>query len=350
MPETTSVFLRDTLKTSIGDFLYAEKFRTNEKIRLGILEIINLISDYKEEGNSLFPEILLTSSSEIFKTIPNKRIVIAETPMSVNEFKNAVKMCAPLASNGWIIFIEINGSKLTYGIASAEISETSPSMYSQAVGQLSAGVHKKFAVALIRNIGPKTVELVGKQRRLEVSLTLDERNDRSFKEVQTLCQHIVSQCDEQYRGNILTFFERVIDDALKTGHGNLIAVVDDSDEAVQQLRQTIDGKGGVYLPVPIDFPSLIIEAETERNNETSVNLKAHASVLRSMLNHDGITVITNQGKVLGYHIIIGDFLRDGEVIEGGSRSKAYRSMQNCGVFTACFFKSQDGNVKVWVKE
>jgi hypothetical protein len=69
-----------------------------------------------------------------------------------------------------------------------------------------------------------------------------------------------------------------------------------------------------------------------------------------MLNHDGITILSNKGKVIGYHILIGDFLNPGDKVEGGARSKAFKSMENCGLFNFCFYKSQDGNIKIWQKK
>ena len=66
-----------------------------------------------------------------------------------------------------------------------------------------------------------------------------------------------------------------------------------------------------------------------------------------MLNHDGITIISNKGKIIGYHILIDNYLNDGDVVVGGARSKAFKSMENCGLFNLCFYKSQDGNLKLW---
>jgi hypothetical protein len=346
MPEIKKASLRDSIIESIGNFLYEEGFEKDDITKLGILEIINLISDYHEEGNALFPEILVTNSLDFFKTIPNKEIIIQEADLSISEFKNALKLCAPLATNSWIIFIEVKSNRIKYGITSAEMSETSPSIYNQTVGQLKVEDYQGITIAYIRNIGQKTVELAGLKNRLIVSLTLDEPKELSQNEIQLLCEKISSNCDEKLKVNIKTFFEKIIDEALKNGHGNLIGIVDDNEEAVAQLKETIKGNGGIYLSTPIDFESLITDSETNKNNESSINLKTHSSVLKSMLNHDGITIISNKGKVIGYHILIDSYLNEGDVVIGGARSKAFKSMENCGLFILCFYKSQDGNLKI----
>jgi hypothetical protein len=261
MPEIKKASLRDSIIESIGNFLYEEGFAKDDITKLGILEIINLISDYHEEGNALFPEILVTNSLDFFKTIPNKEIIIQEAELSISEFKNALKLCAPLATNSWIICIEVKGNRIKYGITSAEMSETSPSIYNQTVGQLKVEDYQGITIAYIRNIGQKTVELAGLKNKLIVSLTLDEPKELSQNEIQILCESIASNCEEKLRVNIKTFFEKVIDEALKNGHGNLIGIVEDNEESLIALKSKITGNEGIYLSTPIDFEALITDED-----------------------------------------------------------------------------------------
>lgn len=336
--------LREHVLASIGNFLYREGFQPNDITPLGILEAINLISDYHEEGIALFPEIIVTNSLEFFKTIPNKEVVIAAGILSVDEFKKAIKFCAPLAIDSWIIFIEIAENNIRYGLVSAEMTETSLSIYNQTVGDLKVE-YDKTTIAYIRNIGQKTVELSGLKNKLTVSLTLDAPTEMTFNEISTISKAISSKCDETYRQQISTFFEKIITMALRIGHGNLIGVIDKTDEAKAALFAV--EKNGTYLPIAIDFQQLIIEAESDKSNETSINLKSYSSILKAMLNHDGITVFTNNGKLIAYHLLINTHEKEGQVLIGGARTKAYASMQNCNLFLSCFYKSQDGNMKIW---
>ncbi|MEO5644301.1 MAG: hypothetical protein ABIQ40_17490 [Bacteroidia bacterium] len=89
---TKKTSLRESLLDSIGTFLWKEGFAKDEVTQHGILEIINQISDYHEEGVVLFPEIIVTNNFDFFKSIPNKEIIIQpEAPLTINEFKNAIK-------------------------------------------------------------------------------------------------------------------------------------------------------------------------------------------------------------------------------------------------------------------
>jgi hypothetical protein len=347
MTQTTkNESLREYVLASIGNFLYNEGFKANKVTQDGILEAINLISDYHEEGNPLFPEIIITNSLDFFKTIPNKELIISEGNLSIDEFKKAIKLCAPLAIENWIIFIEIKDDRIKYGLVSAEMTETSLSIYNQTVGELKVSFDGT-TIAYIRNIGQKTVELSGLHSKLTVSLTLDSPAEVSNSEIQIISEAISHNCDEDFKPKICTFLEKIITTALRIGHGNLIGVIDDNDEAILAVNQE---KNGTYLPFPINFEQLIIEAETDKSNETSINLKAYSSILKSMLNHDGITVFTNKGRLVGYHLLINTHEKVGQISNGGARSKAFLSMQNCNLFLSCFYKSQDGNMKIWNNE
>jgi hypothetical protein len=345
--ENNNQSLREHVSDAIGNFLYREGFQPNEVTPLGILEAINLISDYHEEGVPLFPEIIVTNSLEFFKTIPNKELAIASGKLTVDEFKKAIKLCAPLAIDNWVIFIEVTADHIRYGLVSAEMTETSLSIYNQTVGDLKVE-YEKTTIAYIRNIGQKTVELSGLKNKLTVSLTLDAPTHMTFNEISTISKAIASKCDENIRQQISTYFEKTITAAQRIGHGNLIAVVKEDEDTVAALQAT--EKNGTYLPLPIDFEQLIRDAENDRSNETSINLKSYTSILKAMLNCDGITIFTNRGKLIAYHLLIKSYEKEGENLVGGARSKAFASMQNSGLFLSCFYKSQDGNMKIWINE
>ena len=344
--ETTNFSLRDSLKARIAEFLLEEGFENADKLKIGLLEIVNAIADYREEGNALFPEVLITSNPELLKTIPHKRLRICDVDISEQSFRVALKLCAPLASDGWLICLELTNDNMGISLATAEISPTSPSMYSQAVGQIVDG-DSVGPVALVRNIGTRTVELVGNKSRIEISLTLTTQEQRGFNEVELLAEAASSRCEDALRVPVRTFLAKVIDDALKCGHGNLIAVVEDDEEKIKILMDRIDSRAGVYLPEPIDFANLVYESEALANSEGSAGLRSFASVFIAMLNSDGVTVITDRGRVLAYHLLVRTQGAEGEQAEGGARTKAFNTMTELGLFVACLFKSQDGRIKIW---
>ncbi len=348
MPNLIHSSLRDQVLASIGNFLWGEGFTPNETLQHGILEIITLISDYNEEGKPLFPEIVIVSDLQFFEPIITKIIAIKRNALTVDEFLLALKLCAPLALDGWIIYIEVKGEEISYGMVSADVDETSPSVYSQTVGELGSA-QNALPVAYLKNIGDKVVELAGMKSKLIVSLNLQVPEDFSLNEVNQLCEAITEKCEEGVSITLRTYLQKVVDGALKIGHENLIGVIEDTDENISVVKESLRVSGGVYLESMIDFEQLLNSIREQGDSQSSVNLRSYSSIFQSMLNHDGITIITNKGRVIGYHLLIDSYVNEADKVTGGARSKAFLSMKNCDMFRCCFYKSQDGKLKIWRK-
>ena len=107
MKAVKPVSIRDTILAQIGEFLFNERFAPGDFIQQGIFEIINLLSDYQEEGKVLFPEVLITNELKLLQTIPDYKIPIGSYPLEIAAFKKIVKDCAPLCTSEWVIYIEI---------------------------------------------------------------------------------------------------------------------------------------------------------------------------------------------------------------------------------------------------
>lgn len=347
MPSNFS--LRETVSNAVGTFLWRAKFTSNNDLQNGVVDVMDQISDYYEEGKALFPEILFIDDLNFLEPISHRLQPIGSGELSPEIFKLIVKLCAPLAINGWLIYIEIMKEMVNYGLVSAEIDETSPSMYSQTVGDLKEG-QPDLAVAYIRNIGQKVVEVTAANDKLIVSLNLEPNKDHTLNEVSKLSLALTEKADERVAVNLKTYLEKLIDQTLKAGHGNLIGVINDDNENIDNIKKNLKAKGGIYFDDPIDFAKLIYAAHENRDSESSVQLRLNASLLSAMLNHDGITIMTNKGRVIGYHLLIDVYEKDGDTISGGSRSRAHLSMINCEMFEFCFYKSQDGNLKIWKNE
>ncbi|WP_152267387.1 hypothetical protein [Agriterribacter humi] len=78
--------LKDDTLSAVGAFLYDERFPTLPQLKEGIVELINLIADYHEEGQKLYPEILIVTDWDYFKSISNREIVVNTAELSTSEF------------------------------------------------------------------------------------------------------------------------------------------------------------------------------------------------------------------------------------------------------------------------
>lgn len=343
---TTSSLKASTLE-KIDSFLLNEKFTTaSEIISNGILRIIDSISDYYEEGIHLYPELIITNNlKKLDETILSRYFVVKRTTLSEKGFKEAIKLCAPLAIDGWIIFVEVPDEKsLNFGLITTQISETSLSLYKQAIE--SQDPIKDLNIAYLRNLGKKTVELVGYKKRLLVSLTLDDYESVLNNEVTKLAKEISLNCEPDNQDKISTYFDKIISVAIKIGHGNLIGVVKDDEITIDKLKSTLSD--GVYFENPIDFQKLLTDlVDVSTKEEPYITLRQYASALTSMLNLDGITILSDKARVIGYHLFVKSELTE-DVAEGGARTRAFLAMCKLDL-KACFYKSQDGNIKYFEK-
>lgn len=97
----TSVSLYKESLISIDTFLKSIDMPTSPQICEGLVTIVNLISDYREEGTSLSPDILLINKESFFQILPYQHhIALGNEEIHEKSFPMAIKMCAPLSENG----------------------------------------------------------------------------------------------------------------------------------------------------------------------------------------------------------------------------------------------------------
>lgn len=341
--------LRSHVLDLIGSFLYEEKFPNSLHLQEGILNLIDATSSYQEEGEELYPEIFITNDIEaVLRTLPFcKRVEIATKTESVLEFSKALKLCAPLSKDGWVIYISVNNGDMKYGLVSAEISELSPTFRKQSVGELSEN-GGEYAIAYLEYAGNKSVLLRGSEKSALICLGLSEPDTLIGEALKTVCKATTKNIEYPYKEACVSYFEKLIGNALIKGHGNLIGVVEDEFENIEVLMKS--HPDGIYLSEPIDICEFVRQSEEQKTREASTSNRLHSSLCQSMLNHDGVTVFTSKGRLLGYHIFVKPKGSENEEINGGARSRAFEILKLSDVFSCCFYKSQDGNEKIWSKE
>lgn len=336
--------LRDALLDDVSKFMKREGFRPSEIYPEGLLLLINLVSDYYEEGKHLYPEVIVTQDLEGLQLPVSRTVFIQESNPSIGSFRQALKLCAPLAVDGWVIYIELKEDCIRFGVFSTEITETSLSLYRQTMHNDYLPPDSTFAY--LRCVGQKVVELRGKNGGMHIYLNLDGEINTSDNEIERLSKIITYNCDGDDNEKLSIFFEKLIDNSLKAGHGNLIGVVEDKPEKIARIKESLND--GIYLNKAIDMAAFIRDVDIEKSSNNSVSLRAYSSLMSSMINHDGITLITDTGKLLGYHLFVKQELNNRDV-SGGARSRAFESMKQLDL-KACFYKSQDGNMKLYEHE
>ena len=116
MPDETIKSFRDFASQTVSEFLYAEGFEFSEALCDGVTYLVDNIAGYSEEGVRLRPECIVTTDiDKIAKVLPTRLLVrIGSGDLSAATFHRALKACAPLAQNGWVIFFAVSTSTVTY--------------------------------------------------------------------------------------------------------------------------------------------------------------------------------------------------------------------------------------------
>lgn len=323
---------RDAALNEIEKLLKGNGYPVNKTIMEGVADIVSKIADYHEEGVKLYPEVIILHDDYSLKPLQARTEMVYDGEIKENVFSKAMKLCAPLAVGNWNIFIILSDNKhLSYGLVSVERKETSLNLVTQAID-----MGGDDGIIYIRNVGSKNVELRTKQESCVISLTLDGEMDFQDSNLQKLVGTMLK--DLEHEEVLHNFIAKTIKDALNAGHGNLIAVCKKEKFELCLEKMT----GGAKLTPAINIPELLKEDTIIHSNETSVAIKSNMILVKSIINHDGITFFSTRGELLGYHYIVDNSkVGDGNIV-GGSRTKAFEALKKIEGIEGRFFKSQDG--------
>lgn len=343
-----NISLKETVSSNVGDFLLHLNYRTQQidLLKNGIVDIINLLSDYYEEGAHLYPEVLFIDDMDFFKVVNKDIYVYYEGAILETEFSRAVKICAPLAIDGWSVFICVSPDKdlMVWGIVSIEKDVSSLTLYQEVLG-MEEFPYKFF---FLRNIGVKTVAIKSAvQPDLIISLSLHEIGDLIENKVEVFSRIITEACNYE-RDAVTTAMVKTIDRAFKTGHGNLLVAIDGF--SLEDVARVFTN--GVYTDISV--AKMVLDKNTAGSAPDKVyagnTLRMNLSLIVTMLNSDGITLFTTDGRVVGFHHIVDNSKASDSQVAGGSRSKAFGALTKIPFVKAVLMRRQEGDIKLYLRK
>ena len=145
---------------------------------------------------------------------------------------------------------------------------------------------------------------------------------------------IVAQCAPDLREALASFLKKVLFTAVRESHGCLVAVTN------MTRPPAFIADDGVILESPLDFSWLV--AQLKKGDIQATLLTNKGSLLKGMLNSDGIILFDDNGRLLGYNCFV-KVKHDAGVI-GGARRRAFAALSGkIGKgLSAAFMQSQDG--------
>lgn len=328
--------LRSSLLTSTEQFCNAISIANNSETQnLALVELIFLIARYQEEGIKLHPKVYLTSDIETaLKMLPGQASMkIGSSPCFHEAVKTALKKCAPLAINGWCIYVSQKLDNVEFGIFRGDTNPTAVH-----IDNIILTDELPFKTIKIHQVAADSVQVrSSKGELLNVSLnhTLEESNT-PVDHLEQLVGRIVFNVNA-HKEQVTNYLTRLLGDAIKKSHGCLIAVSKTSNVPLSLVSD------GTCLSEPINFQSLV-SMSLEREKDAG-NLISMGQLLEGMLSSDGIVVFDNSAQLLAFNCFTPLPERtDGNSSLGGARYRAYKALSTLldNELDAVFMQSQDG--------
>ncbi len=299
---------------------------------LNLVDLIVTLARYKEEGVRLTPQVYVANDiSALTAMLPDgERVRIGVTTSDAKGIKEALKKTAPLATEGWSIYLE-DRIGLEYGVFRGSGNPLAVAMDEILLERIDPlTVVKVFCVA------EECVEVRASNGQFH-HVFLDHRKEDAPPPLQyldRLAMAIVAKCAPELQEALASFLKKLLFTAMRESHGCLIAVTN------MTRPPKFIGNDCVTLESPLDFGSLVSQLKKDEIDATLLTNKG--SLLKGMLNSDGIILFDDRGRLLGYNCFVK--VKHDEGVIGGARRRAFAALgaKVGSGLSAAFMQSQDG--------
>ncbi len=289
-----TITARKLLNEAISRFLSGEGFECRPTTTALVQSVVALGS-YHEEGVALFPQVLICDDVALMAKLllGSDVIELGSGALDPDTVRSALKQCAPLAKGSWAVFVERSDQGYRYGVFRLP---SLPLAVSVEQGISGSGTRIIYA----RQIAENSVQLYG-SRGSNVRLYLndsDEEVPAPQDAVEKFCRAAARDVVEPDGANVVRFLAQAILRIMQTGHGCLAAAIAHDAPIPESLRD------GVALSAPIDLATRIREHAVERTADTAFAVQGVTTLLRGMLDSDGITLLDTRARLRGFRIFV----------------------------------------------
>ena len=346
-----SLSFRGLLRGELAGFLVDVEMESDSTAD-ALTELVMTLARCREEGAALFPSVFIADDRAALMAlvVGSDFVRLGEGDISVATMQQAIKLCAPLGRGGWSVYIGREAGGLAYGVFRTDnfvLQETAM----ERLRASDAGHLHAFGVI---RLGEEVVELRGSGGVVRYIYLSGAHAAGMAPSLLTrqLVAMTVKDAPERAQAALRIFYRRILIQAARSTHGNLIAVVD--ARAVEPKLCT----DGALLATPIDVADAIDAYERAPSETTRESVQALANLLWGMLSSDGVTVVRSDGAMLGFNAFIAhDAARaqaQGEArrVVGGARRRTFETLCASigGELAAAYFQSQDGAAELRTHE
>lgn len=327
-------------KDKLVEFINNEWEGFPSKITLQLINFFSSIAYYEEEGVKIRPNILFTNNIDaLVKMVPNgfKLPVFSDT--SENLFRIRLKALIPFCKHGWGIYLFLKDDKINYGIYKA-LNSIKESSFNNIIFDEEKEIDSKINGFVIYPTSTYAINITSLHKNcLNISFSLETKKVQNFKEE---IGEFVNASFSKLRTTkaklkeIKTLYLNIFDNVFKNVHGCICVVVDKDYEEKGLFED------GIWLKEPIGFSKLF----TKTNSYNEQKIMAFSQLFIDMLNHDGITIIDNAGRIRAFNVFVETDKVSEYNILGGARKRAAFTIINSRnkKIKGVYFQSQEGEM------
>lgn len=339
MPDTVdkNISFRSLMTGEVGDFVKDEGIQcaaTSSAIVATASKLVNL----HEEGQALSPEVYFcTDINKLTAVLQGSELIsLGQGPLEDSTIVRAIKECAPLATGGWVIFVERSDDHFSYGVMT-------PTNLPLAITSYEALVENAVADSIsivVRRIAESCVELRGAKGGRRCLYFSDRRADApaSGTALEKFCKSATKSVHADDVDDVRRYLYRTLSTLLVHAHDALFAVLRARRKPPARLRDSL------ILPAPLSIAARVIEYRQHKDDEALAKLTSATSLIQGMLGSDGVIVFKDNGSIIAYRTFLKLPSTLSSPVAGGARRRTFEALKNHvgGDIEAVFMASQDG--------
>ncbi len=304
--------------------------------------LVTSLANYQEEGARLLPELYLCSDIDAaLQLIPSvDKLYIGTETEPVAACTVALKKCAPLARDGWCIYISKAGRNFDYGLFRGSLYPLALSVERT----FFADPLETINIVRLHQTASNCVEIRNSKGESRSIILTDkpENIPHPREHVTQLADSVCGGVAPALLDITRNFMLKALSSAIAESHGTIVVVT--KEDVVPDFLED-----GITLRSPLNFQSAIEKFQQGGldANEIQHSLIANTALLKGMVSSDGITVFSQKATLLAYNCFISAEQAAAKV-NGGARTRAFEALKRklaVRQLAAVFVRSQDG----WTK-
>jgi hypothetical protein len=340
-PIDKNISFRSLMRGEVDDFLRDEGLECSATAA-SIVAVASRLATLREEGTPLWPEVYFCISIDrLVAVLQGPEVVeLGRGPHEDATVLRALKECAPLATAGWVIFIQRESAQFTYGIFSPTNLPLSITPY-EALVENSVG---ETTTIVVRRIAESCVEVKGGRGHRRCLYFSDRRPETPspMLEIERFCGAVTRSVDADRQDDVRRYFYRALSELLLQGHGALLVV-----QSHRRRKLPANLADSILLPQSISIAERVREYREHKDDEALAKLVRATALLRGMLGSDGIVVFRSDGSIIAYRAFLTPTRQSTNVVSGGARRRTFEALRDRvgSDFEAVLMCSQDGNIE-----